>query len=227
MKLTLLLIVLLLVMSECLFSQTFNIAGSIKDSANKPVSMASVTIEKTKQGIAADESGHFYLSVSAGAKILVSAIGYKDTMLTIKNAEPLNIILRPSYNKLSDVMVKDNSAFMSQVSNQIKNEIFQAEAIHYKMENNLSSGISVYEGLDASGNSYHVVTLRPGSNIYQGSSLPQFHSKEDTRGSIYLFDVWMKGIVANINDSTIVDDPENLYNINKITGGINDDKRFS
>jgi hypothetical protein len=227
MKLNFFLIVLLSLTGESLFCQKLHITGSIIDSASKPVPMASVTIEKTKQGIAADETGRFNLSVSAGVKILVSAIGFKDTLLVIKNAEPLNIILKHAEHELSEVVVKDNSAYMSQVSNQIKNEIFQAEALHYKMENNLSNGISVYEGMDASGNAYHVVSLLPNSHIYQGSALPEFHSREDTKGSIYLFDVWMKGIVANANDSTIVDDAENFYNINKITGELMMTRDFS
>jgi hypothetical protein len=155
-----------------------------------------------------------------GSKILISAIGYKDTLITIKSSEPLVIVLHAAESQLKDVTVTGNK-FNSQANNQVKNEILQAEFLHYKMENNLSSGIDVYEGNKIVGNqivSYHIVTTGSTGGLYMGSALPEFHTKEDTKGSIYLFKDWMKGIVANPNDSGIIDDPRNLYNLNKSTG---------
>ena len=221
MKKILYLVSLLLLLSKSGFTQQLNISGSIKDSANHPLSMASVTIEKTNQGIAADATGHFSLTVSPGTKLLISAIGYRDTLVAVKDETPLIIILRPSESQLANVTVT-GSKTGSLGNNQIKNEMLQAEFAHYNQENNISSGgINVYEGNKIVDNrvvSYHVVTTAPSSNIYQGSAIPSFHTKEDTKGSIYLFKTWMKGMVANPNDSTIIDDPQNLYNVNKSTG---------
>jgi hypothetical protein len=221
MKKVLYLIIFSLVLYKSGFTQKLNISGSIKDSANRPLSMASVTIEKTNLGIAADASGHFSLAVSPGAKILVSAIGYRDTLITVKDESPLVIVLRSAENQLANVTVKGGKT-VNLGNDQIKNEILQAEFAHYSQENNISSGgISVYEGNKIVDNrivSYHVVTTTPSSNIYQGSAIPSFHTKEDTKGSIYLFKNWMKGMVANPNDSTIIDDPQNMYNVNKTTG---------
>ena len=212
---------LLLLLSKSGFTQQLNISGAIKDSANHPLSMASVTIEKTSQGIAADATGHFSLSVSPGTKLLISAIGYRDTVVAIKDETPLIIILRPEENQLANVTVTGSKAGY-QTNNQIKNEMLQAEFTHYTKENNISSGgINVYEGIkmtDAGPVSYHIVNTGSTGNVYQGSAVPSFHTKEDTKGSIYLFKTWMKGMVANPNDSTIVDDPKNLYNLNKSTG---------
>lgn len=201
-------------------AQKIAITGSIKDSNNNPVSMASVTEEKTKNGVAADNIGHFSLSVSPNAKIYIVAIGFKDTAFVVKDAEPLNIILSASPKQLASVTVTGNT-FTPQFSNQIKNEIFQSETIHYKMENNLSYGPSVYEGMDLiTHKPYHVVQLIPSSHVYQGSALPEFHTKEDTKGSPYLFDFWLKGVVSNITDTTLIDDYRNLYNVNKMTGDL-------
>jgi hypothetical protein len=203
------------------FAQQLNISGSIKDPANHPLSMASVTIEKTSQGIAADATGHFSLSVPHGAKLVISAIGFIDTVVTVKEETSLVIILRPAENQLANVTVT-GSKTESLGNNQVKNEILQAEFAHYNKENDISSGgINVYEGNHIVNNqivSYHIVSTAPTGRLYQGSAIPSFHTKEDTKGSIYLFKTWKKGMVANPNDSTIVDDPQNLYNINKITG---------
>ncbi len=221
---------ILLLLTKSGFTQKLNITGSIKDSANKPVSMASVTIEKTNQGIAADAMGHFSLSVSSGAKILVSAIGYRDTLITVKDETLLIIILRPEEKQLASVTVTGNKG-RNLANDQIKNEILQAEFAHYNQENNISSGgINVYEGNHIVNDqivSYHVVTTASSSNIYQGSAIPSFHTKEDTKGSIYLFKTWMKGMVANPNDSIIVDDPQNFYNVNKSTGELTMTRDFA
>ncbi len=141
--------------------------------------MASVTIEKTSQGIAADATGYFSLSVSAGTKLLISAIGFRDTVVAVKDETPLIIILRPAENQLANVTVR-GSKTESLGNNQIKNEMLQAEFAHYNQENNISSGgINVYEGNHIVNNqivSYHVVTTASSSNIYQGSAIPSFHT---------------------------------------------------
>lgn len=223
MKKILYLISLLLLLSKVGFTQKLNISGSIKDSANHPLSMASVTIEKTSQGIAADAMGHFSLSVSPDTKIMVSAIGYRDTVVTVKDETPLVIILRSAENQLANVTVTGSKAG-NLANDQVKNEILQAEFAHYSQENNISSGgINVYEGNKIVDNrivSYHIVNTGSTGNIYQGSAIPSFHTKEDTKGSAYLFKNWLKGMVANPKDSTITDDPQNLYNVNKTTGDL-------
>lgn len=211
--------------SKLAAAQTLNIAGTIKDENNKPISLVSVIIEKEKSGIATDSSGNFQLNVPKYSRINLSAIGFEDTVLIIENNAPLNIVLRHTERNLDTVTVT-NARRNYQVNNQLKNQMLQSELTHYKTENNLSSGgADVYTGVRVVDNGgslrgvpYHVVTNAPSSNIYQGSAIPEFRTKEDTKGSLYLFDNWMKGVVSNAGDHSLIDDPKNNYNINKITG---------
>jgi hypothetical protein len=216
---------LLLLLSAQSTAQKINITGSVKDVHDHAIPLASITTGKSKTGVAADGNGNFSLSVLPNTAIYISALGFKDTVINVQATTHLQIVLQPAENYLSNVQVTaSQNKFTPQFSNQLKNEIVQAEFLHYKMENNISSsGISVYEGNRIVGNSivsYHITTNAPSGNIYQGSALPEFHSKEDTKGSIYLFDSWMQGTVVNGYDSNIVNDDKNLYNINKITGDL-------
>ena len=116
-------ILTLLLLFKSGFAQKLNISGSIKDAANHPLSMVrscKTISKKPSEGIAADATGHFSLSVSAGTKILVSAIGYIDTTLTIKDEAPLVIMLRPAENQLANVTVTGSKTGRPQPDDQIK-----------------------------------------------------------------------------------------------------------
>ncbi|HLX91521.1 MAG TPA: hypothetical protein VKR32_07555 [Puia sp.] len=54
-----------------------------------------------------------------------------------------------------------------------------------------------------------------GSHIYPGSFLPQMQRQVDTRGSRFLFNNWVSGIVTDTGNHT-VDNPAYLYNYDKI-----------
>jgi hypothetical protein len=222
----------LLLLSGLSMAQKINVTGSVKDVHDHAIPLASITTGKNKTGVAADGNGNFSLSVLANTAIHISAIGFKDTVVTVQTTTNLQIVLQPAENYLSNVQVTaSQSKFASQFNNQLKNEIVQAEFLHYKMENNISSsGMSIYEGNRIVDNrivSYHITTNAPSGNIYQGSALPEFQSKEDTKGSIYLFNSWMQGTIVNGYDSNIVNDDKNLYNINKITGDLVMTRDFS
>src|SRR4051794_3129477 len=98
------LIFLLLAVNFCT-AQKINVTGIIKDSNNNPVPLASVTVEKTEQGVAADNTGHFSLSVSSNTKIVIAAVGFKDTTIIVKNETPINIVLTTAVNQLANVTV--------------------------------------------------------------------------------------------------------------------------
>ena len=222
MKKLLSIISLFLLFAKFCSAQNLNITGTIKDDNNKPVPLVSIKVEKSKKGVATDESGNFKLNVPEDSRITISATGYKDTVVIIKNDAPLNITLRATEKNLDNVTVTDVKHNYSSY-NQIKNDIVQADFLHYKMENNITSGIGVYEGTQIVNDrlqNYHNVAYSSSSSIYQGTALPEFHAKEDTKGSLYLFDAWNKGVVANKDDSSYIDDPKNSYNINKITGDL-------
>ena len=207
---------LLLLLSKLGTAQKINITGSVKDVHNNAIPLASITTEKDKTGVAADGDGNFSLSVLPNSILRISALGYKDTVINVQSAAVLNIVLQPAENYLSNVQVTAaQNKLASQFNNQLKNEIVQAAFLHYKTENDISSsGINVYEGSIAGGGHYHIVTTGATSRWYMGSALPEFHTKEDTKGSIYMFNNWLNGIVAHAEDSSVVDDGKNIYNFN-------------
>ena len=232
MKRFLFVLSLLLLLSKLSTAQKISVTGSVKDVHDHAIPLASLTTGKNKTGVAADGNGNFSLSVLPNTAIHISAVGFKDTVVNVQVSTSLQIVLQPEENYLSNVQVTaSQNKFTPQFSNQLKNEIVQTEFLHYKTENNISSsGISVYEGNRIVDNrivSYHITTNAPSGNIYQGSAIPEFHSKEDTKGSIYLFDSWMQGTIVNGYDSNIVNDDKNLYNINKITGDLVMTRDFS
>jgi hypothetical protein len=222
MKRFLIIVSLLLLINKLSTAQKVNIIGSVKDVHNNPIPLASITTGKNKTGVAADGDGNFSLSVLPNTTLHISALGYKDTVINVQSSMVLNIMLQPAENYLSNVQVTTfQNKLASQFNEQLKNEIVQAEFLHYKAENDISgSGINVYEGSIPSGGHYHIVNTGATSHWYMGSALPEFHTKEDTKGSIYMFSSWMRGIVAHAEDSSVVDDPRNLYNINKITADV-------
>ncbi len=68
--------------------------------------------------------------------------------------------------------------YIYQQNEQLKNILIQSELLHYKMENDLSNNINVYDGVDLSGSIpkfYHIVSNAPAGRFYLGSSLPEFH----------------------------------------------------
>ena len=215
-------LVILLAICKISSGQTLNISGTVKDINNKPMPLVSLTIEKQQNGIATDISGNFKLTIPKYSKLTFSSVGYKDTVVIINDESSLYITLRSTEKNLDTVTVTDY-VHRAQTNNDLKREMVAADFLHYRIENNISTGVSVYEGSRVVNNrieNYHIVTDRSSSGIYQGTAFPEFHTKEDTKGSLYLFNNWYKGIIANNNDSNLIADTGNYYNVNKITGDL-------
>ena len=174
--------------------QILNISGNIKDINNKPISLVSVTIEKQQNGVATDFEGNFKLTVPEYSKITFSSVGYNDTVVIINSESPLSIILKPSEKDLGNLTVTDY-VNRYQSNNDLQREIVATDFANYSAENK-------------------------NGGMYYGAAIPEFHTKEDTKGSLYLFNNWHKGVIANNNDGNLIADTENYYNINKITGDL-------
>lgn len=61
---------------------------------------------------------------------------------------------------------------------------------------------------------FHDFSASAGGRTFTGI---EFHAKEATVGSPYLFDKWVKGSVINKNDA-LISNPSYLFNFNKMTG---------
>ena len=207
------------------FAQNITIVGTIKEPNNKAIPSASIKIINSKTGVITNDSGYFSLSVLPNTSLNISSVGYRDTIINVGTQNAINIILQPKENYLNNVTVAQN-LHRYEINNQIKNQVYEADAFHFRVENDISTGtIRLYEGLFP--HRYHIINFNSPDKVWNSTAISEFHTREDTRGSIYLFNTWQKGIVAKADDSTITDNANNLYNINKETGDLIMTKDFN
>jgi hypothetical protein len=81
------------------------ISGTVVDETGEPVIGANVVEKGTANGIITDVDGHFSLSVSGGAVLQVSYIGYITQEVTVGNQSTLQIALREDLQALEEVVV--------------------------------------------------------------------------------------------------------------------------
>ena len=199
-------------------AQKVSITGIVKEPNSKAIPSASIKITNSKTGVTSNDSGYFSLSVSPNTSLHISSVGYKDTVINIGNQTTLNIILQPKENYLNNVTVTQN-LHRYEINNQIKNQVYEAAVFHYKYENDISGPIRVYKS--------GYFKFNSPTTVWNGTAIPEFHTREDTKGSIYLFSNWQRGLVAKSDDRTIVDDSSSLYNLNKVTGALIMTKDFN
>lgn len=101
-QLLLFLVSLLLVTS--IFSQTYTVTGSVKDS-QEPLIGATIKVVGTTNGVIADLDGMFSIQVENNAILSVTFIGYTSQEFTITSNQDLTIILESEYSELDEVVV--------------------------------------------------------------------------------------------------------------------------
>jgi len=88
------------------FAQSRTITGKITDPLGNPVAAASILIKGTRTGSSTQADGTFSLNVPDNAKVLVvSAIGWKSTEISIDNRTVITISLTANESTLSEVVV--------------------------------------------------------------------------------------------------------------------------
>ena len=85
--------------------QTKTIQGVIVDEAGIPVIGANVVEKGTTNGTITDLDGNFTLSVSSGAILQVSYIGYQTQEVTVGNQSVINVTLKDDSQALDEVVV--------------------------------------------------------------------------------------------------------------------------
>ena len=99
--------VTLLVVQAIFFATTFaqktTINGRISDATGNPIAFATVTEKGTKNATVANDAGTFSISVSAGAKLVISAAGFDAKELNPENG--MSVQLVASVKDLSEVIV--------------------------------------------------------------------------------------------------------------------------
>ena len=95
------------------------VQGKVKDEKGNPLPGAHVEIRGTSKETTTDVDGHFSLSqLKEEDEIVISFMGYQTTVISVKSAEDLTIILLPKTLTENDLHTKENKAD--------RNEIFTA-----------------------------------------------------------------------------------------------------
>ncbi|HEX5155113.1 MAG TPA: TonB-dependent receptor [Parafilimonas sp.] len=81
------------------------VRGTVTDEAGKPLSAVSVTVKGTSMGTITDESGAFTISVSPGAVLVVSSVGYGNKEVNVGSQTSLTISLATTDQELAQVVV--------------------------------------------------------------------------------------------------------------------------
>jgi hypothetical protein len=218
------------------FAQNVSVEGTVKD--NKGVSMrgVSIQIKNSNRGTSTDNTGFFRLNVSRGQAILVTAVGYADTSITISSQGNLRIILIPKASNLTNVTinapVKTEGAIAPNQAGQ--DQIVTDMLTNFARSAEFGSGTQTASGFTpggAHGGTFQTVISGFGAlnTINSGVTLPLITHKEETKGSRYLIDRPAHGIIVDDQDH-IMKDSSFLINFDKVDGKLlmtNDGRQFT
>ncbi|WP_160067330.1 SusC/RagA family TonB-linked outer membrane protein [Sphingobacterium bovisgrunnientis] len=87
------------------FAQTREVSGLVTSSDGTPISGASISVVGTNTATQTDGSGRFRISVSSGATLSVSYIGYISQRVSIGGSANLSIVLTPGDQALEEVVI--------------------------------------------------------------------------------------------------------------------------
>jgi hypothetical protein len=213
--------IFMLLFSQLIQAQTISITGKVTDSFGKPVGSASIRIINSNRGTSSDADGSFNLHLRPSDSILISAIGYGDTIFSPGNRNKLVVILRPKPKSLGEVVVSgtgQNNGIPSP-EEVTREQIIASTFDNYLKSAEFSSGLQVITS-NPTGQAL-VRTVFSGfgdlNTINSGEMLPVVEHKEDTKGSRYLLNRFSKGLIVD-QDNHIITDSTNLLNYDKIDG---------
>ena len=205
--------------------QTKNITGTIKDDKGNPVSYAVIQIKGTNKGFNSDSLGEFSFAVKSNATLLISAMGYESSSVNIGQQVKLSITLKTATGYLTDVSVSSNTKqnLDESVVQKMANNMLQDFMANANINTGgpiVTEGLQVINGrLQATSSSSMLPTSSPFSGlqpgVYYGAALPVFTHKDETKGSKYLYNQWVKGTATNAGNKIITNDAY-LYNYDKM-----------
>lgn len=194
------------------FSQTIRLTGKVLNQRNEPVSGASVQIEGTNLGTAADVEGRFSLNLEPGKKyvLLISAAGYTakavaDVEVGTEMDNTISIILEASKGtELTGVVVRttrrqeSTAALLSFQKNNIAlSSGLAADFIRRTPDKNTGEVLKRVSGASIQDNKFVVIrglSDRYNSALINNAQLPS--SEPDKKA--FSFDVFPAALVDNI-----------------------------
>ena len=87
------------------YGQQKTVRGTLLDNQNEPVAGASVIEKGTANGTSSDASGNFSLIVRPSAVLVISAVGFETSEVTVGDQTSLNLKLAPATTELGGVVV--------------------------------------------------------------------------------------------------------------------------
>ena len=84
----------LLLITGTMWAQNIKVTGVVTDDKGEPIIGASILIQGTRTGEAADLDGKFTMNVPGNAVLEISAIGYEKQTIQLRNRTSLKIVLR-------------------------------------------------------------------------------------------------------------------------------------
>jgi len=106
MKTQYLLILLIVLSSFSVKSQTITYSGTITDAvSNDPLIGVTLLVEGSENGTLTDIDGRFELNAEVGRSLIISYIGYADREIILGSQKEMNIALEPSSELIDEVVV--------------------------------------------------------------------------------------------------------------------------
>src|ERR1700722_465715 len=197
-------IICLVAFSELAAAQSGIVSGTIMNESGTPVSNASVLLQGTQTGVRTDSLGFFNININPNTTLIVSAAGYvADTINIININSKLAVVLKKNIITMQKVVVKESP----QNNSNDPAGTMRNQSIGNALQDYVNTQTSTSMGM-----------TRP-NNLSTGAFLPQFIHHEDTKGTRYLFDRWVGGIVTDTGNN-IIDNKNYLFNYDKVSRGI-------
>ena len=207
---------LLLLFFSFVSGQSVNVTGTVKNLQGNPIHFAFIRNKQTKAGTYTDKAGNFTLVAYANSLLLVSCAGFRDTTINILNNTAITVTLNGKDVKGA---VNDETTGASNLNQATLRD--QINLSNAPLVNSTGVPANVTPISPKTGTPiYNEPTLgTTRTDALQGAIFPVFSTKEETRGSRYLFSEWAHGFVVNSKDS-IIQRSNFLFNYDKIGGGL-------
>ena len=95
----------LLLITGTMWAQNIKVTGVVTDDKGEPIIGASILIQGTRTGEAADLDGKFTMNVPGNAVLEISAIGYEKQAIQLRNRTSLKIVLREDAVLLEETVI--------------------------------------------------------------------------------------------------------------------------
>ena len=221
-----LLLISLLIVSKCAFSQTEMVRGIVieKKADGKTETLIGATLrwENAKNGTSTDAKGEFSLSKSPqNHELIISSVGYKTDTLMVHTLDFVTIYLKLQNADLQEVVVRSEATTMDRM-NPIHTEIITTKALAKAACCNLSESFETNASVsvsysDAVTGSKQIQLLGLSGNYVQTNveNIPAIRGLNTTFGLNYLPGTWLASIDVGKGAGSVVNGYESM------TGAIN------